>query len=112
MTNLHILLEDRLYSQAGPDNSHGRSAKYAGDVNELGFHGHLFFGLGDYWLHGSSSRGGLWPPLFRSWFAGTSRLLSWFQHDFFNGGGWTEAPLSCSPHRVLVLFTPPICGVG
>jgi hypothetical protein len=48
ITNLHVLLEDRLHSQAGPDNSHGQSAKYAGDVNEPSFRGRLFFGLGDY----------------------------------------------------------------
>jgi hypothetical protein len=58
ITNLHVLLEDRLHSQAGPDNSHGRSAKYAGDINKPGFHGCLFFNMGHYWLHGSSSRGG------------------------------------------------------
>jgi hypothetical protein len=33
ITNLHVLLEDRLHSQAGPINSHGRSTKYAGDIN-------------------------------------------------------------------------------
>jgi hypothetical protein len=56
----------------------------------------------------------LWPPLFcrRSQFAGTSRLLSRLRHDLFNGGVWIEAPLSCSPHRVLVLFVPLIYGVG
>jgi hypothetical protein len=70
--------------------------------------------MGDYWLHGSSSRGGLWPPLFcRRWrLAGTSRLLCRLWHDFFNSGGWTEAPLSGSPYRVPVLFVPLIYGVG
>jgi hypothetical protein len=64
VTNLHVLLEDRLHSQTGPDNSHGRSAKYAGNVNKPGFRGRLLFNMGDHWLLGSSSRGGLWPPLF------------------------------------------------
>jgi hypothetical protein len=54
-----VLLEDRLHSQAGPDNSHGRSAKYAGDVNKPGFRERLHFNMGDYWLLGSSSRRGL-----------------------------------------------------
>jgi hypothetical protein len=63
ITNLHVLLDDRLHSQAGPDNSHGRSAKNADDIDKLGFRGRLFFGMGDYWLHGSSSHRGLWPPL-------------------------------------------------
>jgi hypothetical protein len=70
--------------------------------------------MGHYWLHGSSSRGGLWPPFFyRRWrLAGTSHPLCRLRHDFFNGGGWTEAPLSNSSHHVPVLFVPLIYGVG
>jgi hypothetical protein len=64
ITNLHVLLDDRLHSQAGSNNSHGWSAKNAGDIDKLSFRGRLFFGMGDYWLHCSSSRGGLWPPIF------------------------------------------------
>jgi hypothetical protein len=46
------------------DYSHGRSAKYTGNINKPGFRGHLFFSLGSYWSSGSSSRGGFWPPFF------------------------------------------------
>jgi hypothetical protein len=44
--------------------------------------------------------------------AGTSRLLCRLRHDFFNGGGWTEATLGHSSHRVPILFVPLVCGVG
>jgi hypothetical protein len=89
ITNLHVLLEDRLHSQAGPDNSHSRSAKYAGNVNKPDFCGCLLFNMGDHWLLGSNSHGGLWPPLFwrRSRFADISALLCRLRHEFFNGGG-------------------------
>jgi hypothetical protein len=33
------------------------------------------------------------------------------RHDFFNGGGWTEAPLSRSAHCVPVVLFPQIHGV-
>jgi hypothetical protein len=59
ITKLHVLLEDGFHLQAGPDNSHGRSAKYTGDINEPGFCGRLLFNLGCYWSSGSSSRGRL-----------------------------------------------------
>jgi hypothetical protein len=64
--------------------------------------------MGDYWLHGSSSRGGLWPPFFcrRPQLAGTSRLLCHFWHGLFYGRGWTEAPFSLSAHRVPVVLFP------
>jgi hypothetical protein len=48
ITKLHVLLEDRLHSQAGLDNSHGWSAKNAGDIDKPFFCGCLFFGMGDY----------------------------------------------------------------
>jgi hypothetical protein len=58
--------------------------------------------MGDYWLHGSSSRGWLWPPFFcrHRWLVGASCLLCRLRHDFFDGGGWAAAPLSRSTHRV------------
>jgi hypothetical protein len=70
--------------------------------------------MGDYWLHESSSRRGLWPPFFcrRSRLTGTSRLLCHFWHGLFYGGGWTEAPFCRSAHRVLVVLFPLIHGVG
>jgi hypothetical protein len=114
ITNLYVLLDDGFYSQAGPDNSDGRSAKYAGDVNKPGFCGRLFFSLGYYWLSSSSSRGRLRPlPFCRcSRLASDGCRLCRLRHGFFNSGGWTEASLSCSSHRVLVLFAPLICRVG
>jgi hypothetical protein len=64
--------------------------------------------MGDYWLHGSSSCRGLWPPFFchRGRFTGATRLLCRLWHDFFNNGGWTEAPLSRSAHRIPVILPP------
>jgi hypothetical protein len=56
-TKLHVLLGDGFHLQAGPDYSHGRSAKYTGNINKLGFHGRLFFSLGCYWSFGSSAEG-------------------------------------------------------
>jgi hypothetical protein len=69
--------------------------------------------MGDNWLHGSSSRRGLWPSLLcrRSWLAGTTRLLCRLRHDFFYGGVWTEAPLSRPAHRAPVVLFPLIHGV-
>jgi hypothetical protein len=96
-----------------PDYSHGRSAKYTGNVNKPGFREYFFFNRGDYWLYYFSSRGGLWPPFYRRGrLAGTSRLLSRLRHDFLNGGGWTAAPLTRSAHRVPVVFFPQIHRVG
>jgi hypothetical protein len=82
---LHVLLGDRFHLQVRPDYSHGRSTKYAGDIDKPSFCGHLFFNRGDLWLYCSSSRGGFWPPLFCRCqrLAGTSRLLCLLRHDFF-----------------------------
>jgi hypothetical protein len=44
-TNLHVLLGKDFHLQARPDNSHGRGAKYAGDIDKPGFGGRLFFGF-------------------------------------------------------------------
>jgi hypothetical protein len=51
-TQFHVLLRDGLHLQARSDNSHGRSAKYAGNVDEPGFRGRLFFNLSHYWIFG------------------------------------------------------------
>jgi hypothetical protein len=47
---LHVLHGDGLLLQVRPDYNHGRSAKYAGDVDKPGFRGRLLFNMGDYWL--------------------------------------------------------------
>jgi hypothetical protein len=114
ITKLHVLLGDGFHLQAGPDNSHGRSTKYAGDINEPGFRGRLLFSLSCYWSSDSSSRGRLWPAFFcrHLWLSSTRRLLCHLRHSLFYGGGWTEAPLSQSAHRVPVAFFPLIRGVG
>jgi hypothetical protein len=39
ITKVQVLLGDGFHLQVGPDNSHGRSAKYAGDIDEPGFWG-------------------------------------------------------------------------
>jgi hypothetical protein len=70
--------------------------------------------LGYYWLHGSSSRGGFWRPFLCRCprLNSNSRLSCHLRHGLFNGGGWTEAPLSRSAHRVPVVLFPLIRGVG
>jgi hypothetical protein len=45
ITKLQVLLEKGFHLQARPDDSHGRSAKYASDVYKPGFGGRLFFSL-------------------------------------------------------------------
>jgi hypothetical protein len=114
ITKLHVLLGDGFDLQAGLDNNHDRSAKYAGDINKLGFRGCLLFSLGCYWSSGSSSRGRLWPALFcRPLRLGsTRRLMCHLWHRLFYGGGRTAAPLSRLAHRVPVVFFPLIRGVG
>jgi hypothetical protein len=49
--------------QSRPDDSHGRSAKYAGDVYKPSFDGRLFFSLSRYRFFGTSSRARFWPAL-------------------------------------------------
>jgi hypothetical protein len=114
ITKLHVLLGDGSHLQAGPDNNHSRSAKYTGDINESGFRGCLLFSLGCYWSSGSSSRGRLWPAFFcrHLRLGSTRRLLYHLWHNLLYRGGWTEAPLSRSAHRVLVVFYPLVRGVG
>jgi hypothetical protein len=55
ITKLQVLLRNGFHLQARPDNSHGRSAKYASNVDEPGFRGRLLFSLGRYWSGNSSS---------------------------------------------------------
>jgi hypothetical protein len=112
LSKLHVLLRDGFHLQVRPDYSHSRSAKYAGDINKPGFRGCLFFNMGDYWLHGSSSRGGFWPPLFyrHRRLAGTSRLLCRLRHDFFNSGAGLRL-LSVAPPTMSQSSSPP-CSTG
>jgi hypothetical protein len=113
-TKLHVLLGDGFHLQAGPDYSHGRSAKYTGNINKPSFCGRLLFSLDCYWFFGSSSRGGFWPAFFcrRLRLGSTRRLLCHPRHGLFYGGGWTTIPLSRSSHCIPVVFFPLICGVG
>jgi hypothetical protein len=113
-TKLHVLIGDGFHLQAGPENSYGQSAKYTGDINESGFRRCLFFSLSCYWSSGSCSRGGLWPTFFcrRLQLGSTRSLLRHLRHGLFYGGGWTNAPLIRFAHRVPVVFSPLIRGVG
>jgi hypothetical protein len=112
-TQFHVILKDGLHLQARPDDSHGRSAKYAGDVYKPGFGGRLFFNLSCYWFLGSSSRARFWPVLHGRclWLDNCSRPLCHPCHKFFYGGGWTATPLSRPAHYVLVISFPLINGV-
>jgi hypothetical protein len=60
---LQVLLGKGFHLQARPDDSHGRSAKYAGDVYKPSFDGRLFFSLSRYRFFGTSSRARFWPAL-------------------------------------------------
>jgi hypothetical protein len=60
-TKLQVLLGNGFHLQARVDNSHGWSAKYAGNVDEPDFRGCLFFSLSYYWFFSPSSRARLWP---------------------------------------------------
>jgi hypothetical protein len=114
ITKLHVLLGDGFHLQAGPDNSHGQSAKYAGNINKPGFRGRLPFSLDCYWSSGSSSHGRLSPAFFcrHLRLGSTRRLLCHLWQRLFYGGGWTAAPLSRFSHRAPVVFFPLIRGVG
>jgi hypothetical protein len=63
ITKVKVLLGNGFHLQSRPDNSHSRSSKYAGNVDEPGFRGRLLFSLGCFWFSGSSSRARLWPAL-------------------------------------------------
>jgi hypothetical protein len=56
ITKVQVLLGNGFHLQVGLNDGHGRSAKYAVDINEPGFRGRLLFSLGCYWFSGSSSR--------------------------------------------------------
>jgi hypothetical protein len=101
-TNLHVLLGKDLHLEARLDNSHGRGAKYAGDVDKPGFSGRLLFGFCCRWLFSSRGCGWLRPAL-SNW-----RLRLDFCHD----RGWAAASSSWLPHRLPVAFVPLVYGVG
>jgi hypothetical protein len=96
ITKLQVLLGKGFHLQARPDDSHGRSAKYAGDVYKPGFGGHLFFSLSCYWFFGTSSRAQFWPSLHGRCLRleNSSRPLCHLRHKFFYDGGWVAASLS------------------
>jgi hypothetical protein len=114
ITDLHELLEAWLYSQARPDHSHGRSAKYVGDINKSSFCGCLFLNMGYYWLFSTSSREGFWPCLFFSTIAARQQQLLAVRlwHSRFGGGRWTAACLSRPSLRVPGFFFHLLHGVG
>jgi hypothetical protein len=114
ITKLQVLLGKGFHLQARPDDSHGWSAKYAGDVYKPGFGGCPFFNLSRYRFFSTSSR-----ARSRSVFHGrrlrldnSSRLLCHLRHKFFYGGGWAAASLSRLAHRFPVVSFPMINGVG
>jgi hypothetical protein len=113
-TQLHVLLQKVLHLQARPDNSHGRSAKYAGDVDKSGFGGRLSFGLSRCWFFSSSSHGWLRPALDdrRLRLDNCSRPLCQLRHKLLYGGGWAAASFIRLPHRFPVALVPLIYGVG
>jgi hypothetical protein len=114
-TKLHVLLRKKLHLQARPDNSHGRSAKYAGDVDKSGFGGRLSFGLSRCRFFSSSrSHGRLRPALDdrRLRLDNCSRPLCQLRHKLLYGGGWAAASFSRLPHRLPVAFVPLIYRVG
>jgi hypothetical protein len=94
--------------QARPNDSHGRSAKYAGDVYKLGFGGCLFFSLSRYWFFSTSSRARFRPPLHgrRLRIDNSSRPLCHLRHQFFYGGGWSAVSLSRLAHRLPIISFP------
>jgi hypothetical protein len=99
-TNLHVLLGEDLHLQARLDDSHGRGAKYAGDVDKSSFSRRLFFGFSSHWLFSSRSCGWLSPTL-SNW-----RL----RLDFCHGGGWTTASFILLPHVSQSPLSP--CSTG
>jgi hypothetical protein len=114
ITKLQVLLRNGFHLQARPDNSHGRSAKYAGNVDEPSFHGRLPFSLICYWFSDPSSRAWLWPALLcrHLRLGNSSRPLCHLRHKLFYGGGWTAASSSRLAHYVQIISLPLINGVG
>jgi hypothetical protein len=113
ITKLQVLLRKGFHLQVRPDNSHGRSAKYAGDIYEPGFGGRLFSSLCRYWSFGSSCRAWLRPaPLCRHLlFDNSCRHLCHPCHKLFYGGGWTVTSLNRLAHHVPIISFPLINGV-
>jgi hypothetical protein len=75
ITKLQVLLGKCFHLQARPNDSHGRSAKYAGDIYKPGFGGHLFFSLSRYWFFGISSRSQFWPAFSMAGACGSTTLV-------------------------------------
>jgi hypothetical protein len=113
-TNLHVLLGKDFHLQARPDNSHGRGAKYAGDVNKPGFGGCLFSGFSRCWFLSSSGRGRSRPALDdqRLRLDYCSRPLCQLRHEFFYGGGWAAASFSRLSHCLPFASVPLVYGIG
>jgi hypothetical protein len=109
--NLHVLLGKDLHLQARPDNSHGRGAKYAGNVDKPGFSWRLFFGFSCRWLFSSRGCGWLRPAL-SNWRPRLDFCSRPLRHELFHGGGWTAASLSRLPDRLPVAFVPLVYAVG
>jgi hypothetical protein len=107
-TKLQVLLGKGFHLQARPDDSHGRSAKYAGDIYKPSFGGRLFFTLSRYWIFGTSSRARFWPPLHgrRLRLDNSGRPLCHLRHKFFYSGGWAAASLSRLSHCLPVISFP------
>jgi hypothetical protein len=112
-TKLQVLLGKGFHLQARPDDSHGRSAKYVGDVYKPGFGGRLLFSLSRYWSFSTSSRARFWPPLHirHLQLDNSCRPLCHLRHKFFYGGGWAVASLSRLTHRLPVVSFPLVNGV-
>jgi hypothetical protein len=113
-TKLHVLLGKDLHLQARPDNSYGRGAKYAGDVDKPGFGGRPFFDLSCYWFFSSGSRVWLCPAFDdrRLRLDSCSRPPCQLRHEFFYGGSGAAASFSRLCHRLPVTVVPLVYGVG
>jgi hypothetical protein len=103
-----VLLGKGFHLQARPDDSHGRSAKYAGDVYKPGFSERLFFSLSCYWFFGTSSCARFLPTLHgrRLRLDNSCRPPCHLRHQFLYGGGWTVASFSWLAHRLPVISFP------
>jgi hypothetical protein len=113
-TKLQVLLGKGLHLQARPDDSHGRSAKYAGDVYKPAFGWRLLFILSHCRFFSTSSRARFRPTLHgrHPRLDNSSRPLCHPRHKFFYGGGWAAASLSRLAHCLPVVSFPLVNGVG
>jgi hypothetical protein len=107
------------YLQVRPDDSHGRSAEDAGDINQSTLGGRLFLRLFDYRLpHGGGGRRrSLLRPYGFHLFNGGGRgysahlrskgLALQLRQKFFDSRGWTSAPSwfpHCGPHALIAFL--------